>query len=68
MTKDEWSDYDDTPQLKNGVGQLVFVRNKIEKLFKELRMDTNYHLGLGDIRLTVAQQDRILKLIGGKHV
>lgn len=29
------------------------------KSFRELRLDNNYHLGLGDIRLTIAMQDEI---------
>lgn len=32
----------------------------IEKYFKKLRFDKNHHLGLGDIRLTVAQQEMII--------
>jgi len=34
---------------------------KIEQLtgFREMRFDKHHHLGLGDIRLTIAQQDEI---------
>ena len=34
--------------------------------FKRLRSDKNHHLGLGDIRLTIAQQDAICDLIETK--
>lgn len=33
----------------------------IENYFKKLRFDKNHHLGLGDIRLTIAQQEEIIK-------
>ena len=32
----------------------------IEKYFEELRFDKNHHLGLGDIRITIAQQEEII--------
>lgn len=35
----------------------------IRNCFKELRMSKHNHLGLGDIRLTVAQQDEICYLV-----
>ncbi|MFA5355284.1 MAG: hypothetical protein WC302_00900 [Candidatus Paceibacterota bacterium] len=38
------------------------VAKKTEQYFKELRFDEKHHLGLGDIRLTVAQQEEIVKL------
>jgi hypothetical protein len=31
----------------------------LSKYFRDLRMDENHHIGLGDIRLTIAQQDEI---------
>ena len=35
----------------------------IREYFKQLRFDENNHLGLGDIRLTVAQQEEICDMI-----
>lgn len=32
----------------------------VGKLFAEMRHDKAHHLGLGDIRLTIGQQDKIL--------
>jgi len=32
----------------------------IDTYFKELRFNENYHLGLGDIRLTIGQQKEIV--------
>ena len=39
------------------------VVNNIRKYFEELRFDENHHLGLGDIRLTIAQQNEILDIL-----
>ena len=33
----------------------------IEKYFEDRRFDNSSHLGLGDIRLTIAEQDAIVK-------
>lgn len=35
----------------------------LRKYFEQLRFDKNHHLGLGDIRLTVAQQEEICELV-----
>ena len=35
----------------------------LRECFKQLRCDKNHHLGLGDIRLTIAQQDEICDLV-----
>ncbi len=35
----------------------------VEKYFKELRFDPKFHLGLGDIRLTIDQQEKIVKYV-----
>ena len=35
----------------------------IRKCFEQLRFDKNHHLGLGDIRLTIAQQEEICELV-----
>lgn len=40
--------------------------NEIENYFYKLRFDKNHHLGLGDIRLTVAQQDELVALFKQK--
>ena len=37
------------------------MKNPIEEYFEKLRMDVKHHLGLGDIRLTIAQQGDISK-------
>ena len=38
-------------------------REELKSMFDALRNDPQHHLGLGDIRLTVAQQDLILDAI-----
>jgi len=38
----------------------------LEKCFEELRNDKNHHIGLGDIRLTIGQQEEIVKLVNEK--
>ena len=35
----------------------------LRECFKQLRFDKNHHLGLGDIRLTIAQQQEICELV-----
>jgi hypothetical protein len=40
--------------------------NEIENYFHKLRFDKNHHLGLGDIRLTIAQQDELVALFKQK--
>jgi len=35
----------------------------LEQYFKKLRFNKKYHLGLGDIRLTMGQQEEIIKRI-----
>ena len=40
--------------------------NEIESYFHKLRFDKNHHLGLGDIRLTIAQQDELVALFEQK--
>ena len=35
----------------------------IRECFKQLRFNKNHHLGLGDIRLTIAQQEEICELV-----
>lgn len=41
----------------------IMLTEQIERLFLKLRFDPSHHLGLGDIRLTLAQQDEILELL-----
>ena len=36
---------------------------ELEKYFNKLRFDNNHHEGLGDIRITVAQQEEILNMV-----
>ena len=35
----------------------------LRRCFEQLRFDKNHHLGLGDIRLTIAQQEEICELV-----
>jgi len=35
----------------------------LRKYFEQLRFDKNHHLGMGDIRLTIAQQEEICELV-----
>ena len=35
----------------------------LRKFFEQMRFDKNHHLGLGDIRLTIAQQEEICELV-----
>lgn len=35
----------------------------LRKCFEQLRLDKNHHLGCGDIRLTIAQQEEICDLV-----
>ena len=35
----------------------------LRKCFEQLRFDKNHHLGLGDIRLTLGQQEEICELV-----
>jgi hypothetical protein len=35
----------------------------LRKCFEQLRFDKNHHLGLGDIRLTISQQEEICELV-----
>lgn len=37
-------------------------REELKSIFDALRNDPQHHLGLGDIRLTIAQQDEILAM------
>jgi hypothetical protein len=45
--------------MKNTVNQII-------KYFETLRFNPKHHLGLGDIRLTIAQQDEIVEIV--KHI
>jgi hypothetical protein len=38
----------------------------LEEFFLKLRFDKNHHLGLGDIRLTLAQQDELIAAFAPK--
>ena len=42
------------------------IKKEVEKYFKRLRFLEKYHLGLGDIRLTIGMQEEILSIIEGK--
>jgi hypothetical protein len=40
----------------------------LESCFQQLRFDPNHHLGLGDIRLTLAEQEEIVERIEQKLI
>ena len=48
------------PPPRSPSGDLL---SDITVYFKELRFNKNHHLGLGDIRLTIGQQEEILQII-----
>lgn len=39
------------------------AKEQVKLLFSELRFNEKTHLGLGDIRLTIGVQERIIKII-----
>ena len=39
------------------------IRVMVEEYFKQCRFDSDSHLGLGDIRLTIGMQEEILEMI-----
>lgn len=45
------------------VEETVKTQWDIRKCFEQLRFDKDYHLGLGDIRLTIGQQEEICELV-----
>lgn len=36
--------------------------NELEEYFRKLRFDKNFHLGLGDVRLTMAMQEEVIAI------
>ena len=36
--------------------------NELEEYFRNLRVDKNFHLGLGDVRLTIAMQEEVVAI------
>jgi hypothetical protein len=41
---------------------------ELSDYFRKLRFDKDHHLGLGDIRLTMHQQDEICELISNRFL
>jgi hypothetical protein len=41
----------------------ISLKENIKLLFSNLRYNESTHLGLGDIRLTIGLQDRIIRMI-----
>ena len=37
--------------------------NELEEYFRKLRFDENFHLGLGDVRLTIAMQEEVVAIV-----
>ena len=45
--------------------------NELEEYFRKLRFDENFHLGLGDVRLTIAMQEEVVaiaKRVAGQQI
>ena len=45
------------------VEETVKTKWDIRKCFEQLRFDKDHHLGMGDIRLTIGQQEEICELV-----
>jgi len=45
--------------------EIVVVKSDwdLRKYFEQMRFDKNHHLGMGDIRLTMGQQEEICELV-----
>lgn len=43
--------------------RLLCMKEEVTLMFEELRFDPYQHLGMGDVRITLSQQEDILKLI-----
>jgi len=52
----------DYVELVSKLNTEIFDWN-LREHFRQLRFDKNHHLGLGDIRLTIAQQEEICDLV-----
>jgi hypothetical protein len=46
--------------------EMTPIVGKVKSYFEALRFSPRHHLGLGDIRLTIGQQEEILSIIEGK--
>lgn len=57
------SDIQDMNAKEKANKEIVKSVWNLRKCFEELRFDKNHHLGLGDIRLTIAQQEEICELV-----
>lgn len=42
--------------------------NELEEFFMQMRLDPDHHLGLGDIRLTIAQQEELVAKLKAAQV
>ena len=54
-----------TAQLQGDVSGSDLVKSdwNLRECFKQLRFDKHHHLGFGDIRLTISQQEEICDLV-----
>lgn len=52
-----------TKESKENTTLTGSAKEQVKLLFSELRFDDKTHLGLGDIRLTIGVQERIIKII-----
>ena len=52
-----------TKTTETAMGYEPMLDWDLRKCFEQLRFDKNCHLGLGDIRLTIAQQEEICDLV-----
>ena len=53
----------DTEKEKENKTLTGSAKEQVKLLFSELRFNEKTHLGLGDIRLTIGVQERIIKII-----
>jgi hypothetical protein len=52
--------------MDKNMEDLIKTPFSLEKCFEELRHNKNHHLGLGDIRLTISQQEDIVNILKKK--
>ena len=65
FSKQKLRDFAESELKKLHIQRAAAVKSDwdLRKCFEQLRFDKNHHLGLGDIRLTIAQQEEICELV-----
>lgn len=64
-----WNQFGKVDRMKSIVNKMKLrniVNFDVEIFFNNLRMDKNFHLGMGDVRLTKYYQDKIVDVIKSK--